>query len=298
MDCHLTQQPIPLKNVHAGLSVCESLSQFLLKALEKQPEKRHATIDEFGQDLVEAIKKDQVSLRSLKHRREILDSGVRGLSADDQAALAMAMKTGKPPASPAVTPTDGIKSGNQENKQSIALGSAVQKALGQMNTTGEQPRESASEPPKDAEADNKYAFLNCPHCGDQVARDLAFCLSCGRSLAATDNFSKMRAAQGIFTLPKSQEQGQLPTFSAKARGGAADAGLPRHILTALIASIVFVSIMVLVFTGGLSNLGRLAQHVIDMVDGGGSNEETWQQSRPEPAQEAPKPQETSPPNSN
>lgn len=78
----------------------------------------------------------------------------------------------------------------------------------------------------DGKSSGKYQVFICPHCEAASPENLSLCLSCGRSLVTTNDFSKIRVAKGDFNLPKYQGTNQSPNkgFSKRSRDAMANSG--------------------------------------------------------------------------
>src|SRR5262249_22194343 len=106
-------------------------------------------------------------------------------------------------------------------------------------------------------------YINCPHCNEQLQKDVSFCLGCGRSVANPTELSQLRAVTGVFTLPKPTDSlnGPVPTFSQKTRALSVSQGHRKAhktlwIVSALLAlSIFFVS-------GGVDFLAKAISHLV------------------------------------
>ncbi len=185
LDCHLSVKPRLLRDIGMHTSTYESVSQLLNKALEKKPEKRFNTIKEFGAELDEAITKDSKRGLALKDRvsmeiprtaefvrlnKEVIED----LEDGDEM----------------ITPTN--RRSYFASRTGGFLGGIKSLIYGDAGSADQNAK-----PDKD-----KVVFFQCPHCGTDTQPELSLCLCCGRSLATKDDFSKLRAARGDFSLPK------------------------------------------------------------------------------------------------
>jgi serine/threonine-protein kinase len=59
---------------------------------------------------------------------------------------------------------------------------------------------------KDLDSQKRFQFYQCPHCSEILTPDIAFCLSCGRALPSSREYSKLRSAQRIFSYPKKSQE--------------------------------------------------------------------------------------------
>ena len=209
MDSHVTGKPMPLKNAHASLATCEALTAILLKAMEKKPENRQQTIQDFGDELKDAIRRDLIRQNSLKNRKQQLDGST------SQITVALDPNN----------PEHQLQFGDQNVSQT---GIMVPPSVSTV-TSDTKAREALNPAPNaipkgakpniisriasfvtgrgydEEDEERTYTFVTCPHCSEPVEVGIAFCLACGRSLVTIQDFSKVRAAQGVFTLPRSKD---------------------------------------------------------------------------------------------
>lgn len=291
LDSHVSAPVVPLKAAHPSLAPCEALTQMLGKALEKNPDKRQQTIEEFGTELSDAIKSDSIKLTSLKHRPELMSPKPTMPMEKQQAPL---------PESPrqreAQIPEKLFASMQEGNLTETLIETvsrikvdAIGKITGQMpsgasrGSSGETSGKTAGSlgfwrkifsmffgrSSCRAKSGGKYVFINCPHCAEPVEEGIAFCLACGRSLATTHDFSKVRAAQGVFSLPKSQDTGStpLPVFSQKARKAMVSTGRVWSKTTGLLLVSFLLVMCVFCMAGGLSVMERAADHLWQAMGG-------------------------------
>jgi serine/threonine protein kinase len=71
LDCHVSQKPITLAEADPDLALCTELMKVLNTALEKDPNKRQQTAEEFGAVFEEACASDALKIRTRKHRVEV-----------------------------------------------------------------------------------------------------------------------------------------------------------------------------------------------------------------------------------
>jgi serine/threonine protein kinase len=233
LEAHIAGKPMPLTAANQSLAACQALSDMLVKAMEKSPDRRHQSIEEFSAELKEAVRRDSIRLSFLKNRKDTL-SGVSSLGAPTASSTnpipalgpnttgtdMIAMPGDQRFDLSLTSPTHSLPSLEYSGKSAIIaspdalkkdknIWQALVNTLSNIQPEGE-------ELPADS---GKFVFQNCPHCGDPVEPDIAFCLACGRSLTNTQDFSKIRAQQGVFTLPKGADTAStpVPAFSHKTR---------------------------------------------------------------------------------
>lgn len=206
IDCHLYAPPTPLKAANQDLALCDTLNNLLMKALQKEPERRQQSMQEFSRELSEAIKRDRVKVRAAKAR----------ISLTNEPAAQTPQRAHEP------------KAGEEQ----ISGDTAELKAPSQR-------------PSENAEVENSNVFSgifpmllsflsgnkktshggglvldNCPYCASAVKPNLKFCLECGRNLPSMQELTKLRLAQGVFSFPRSHKGGnthESPDFSTKAK---------------------------------------------------------------------------------
>ncbi len=209
IDCHLYAPPTPLRVANTELACCESLNSLLVKALQKEPDNRQQTMEEFGAQLSEAIKLDSLKLKALKQKLEVesFENLVSEAKSHDDGKSHRAHAENAPGAEnqESITgdnrargpgPLDGLRS---------AIARALSSLLSFSARTGQNQR--------------PYVLSNCPYCGCEIEPQVNFCLSCGRNLASPQDAAKLRPAQHVFAYPKfhKSNEGNTPRFSRKAR---------------------------------------------------------------------------------
>ncbi|MBY0360210.1 MAG: serine/threonine protein kinase [Candidatus Obscuribacterales bacterium] len=106
---------------------------------------------------------------------------------------------------------------------------------------------------------SKYQVAVCPHCDALTKENVSLCLSCGRSLASINDFSKIRAAKGDFSLPRYQERGNTTNkgFNQKTRAAMVGSGRIGNRVSALVVICLVLLICVFFAAGGLQILKNL-----------------------------------------
>jgi serine/threonine-protein kinase len=205
LDAHKNSAPLPLTSAHQSLGPCQSLSAVLLRALEKNPEKRQQSMQEFGMELAGAFRKDSIRQGYLKNRVDTLST-----PSPVEAFVA-----------PASSPSDDSRDEQTASGTRIRFADPVESGVRMMKSMIQsmtQPEDEFDEEPQPSSDSGRYQFSHCPRCNERVAPGILFCLACGRSLATTHEFAKIRAAQGVFTLPRAQDSySGLPTASRRRR---------------------------------------------------------------------------------
>jgi serine/threonine protein kinase len=251
LECHVSRPPLPLRAAHQSLVACEALSELIVKALDKKPENRPQTMEQFSEALADAVRRDTIRLSSLKNRRGELD----GTSTTTQQPAVTGEFLVPPALAPirvaeitrsdtlvdavAALPPEEMLTIGTETKRVESIWSKMFSALG---LSGK--KKQAHSP--------QYVLYNCPHCGETVAPDISFCLECGRSLAHTQDFSIIRAAQGTFSLPKTQSAEPGVTGFDKRKKARMTVGLWNS-TTATLVVLTVAAVTAFVMTGGVQN---------------------------------------------
>lgn len=244
IECHVSGQPKILKDLDTNTSTYESVSQVILKAMEKRPEKRYQTAKEFGMDLEDAIAKDSKRGLALRHRV--------GLDAPRAGEFVETRKE-------VLRELSGEEDRETKKQEKKSLVAGIQTFL-----HGDAPAPTKKEQIEKAENEKNaaYLFLNCPHCNAPTEEGLALCLSCGRSLASKADYSKIRAAKGEFSLPKYQEtKAELPLsargFSQRTRNAMIQGGRVWTRTSGLMVVSFILIICVFIVAGGLGYVSKL-----------------------------------------
>jgi len=242
MDCHLYGTPIPFSQSSVDLKVCTELTNFFIKALAKEPDLRHQTIEEFGKDLHECLARDGIKLKSYKHRMEkasfkdmeseaeALMTGsysalglnteqMRGLAS--QRAMDIANSTQSDLAAMQATGTrDGIPNvgaGRNENQDTRTWISRVMSAVFGPRQKGDKVELS------DSFYNQGLGYSNCPYCGAPVRSLIKFCISCQRQLPSASEYARMRMSGSANKLslprvPNDRDANRArPGFSSRAK---------------------------------------------------------------------------------
>jgi len=203
IDCHLYAPPTPLKAANPDLALCDALQNILLKALQKEPERRQQSVEEFYRDLVEAIKRDSVKLKAAQYRTN-LAAEAAAPAGDGQA------KDREPPDTRVES---GVVQAARREPPATVPGGIVQRLRAAVSRflSGEAKQKKTAPGP---------VLDNCPYCASPLKPKIKFCLECGRNMPSLVDLTKLRQAQQVFSLPKahrSEEPEPAPDFSTKAK---------------------------------------------------------------------------------
>lgn len=226
IDCHLYAPPTPLKAANPDLALCDSLNNMLMKALQKEPERRQQSMQEFGRDMAEAIRRDHVKVRSAQARISMSKEleGQKQSGSNKQIGETLNLNQTK-----VATEDRPASSGSAGSSESSAGGAARGFWNGLIGFFL---------PAKKEEKTNQSIVLdNCPYCASAVKPNLKFCLECGRNLPSFQELTKLRLAQGVFSFPKSHrssESAEALDFSTKTKLATSKSrsfwGIPRAVL--------------------------------------------------------------------
>lgn len=235
MDCHLYGTPIPFNQSTQDMKVCSELSNFFVKALQKEPEARHANIIEFGEDLKTCLRRDSIKLKSYKHRMEkasfkdmeseaeaLMSGTYPTLGADGQRsnlasvrAIELAGQQAMNLQEIATSHDISAHPGQPIAGQSMATGQ-YSKTINDKTSNGEEGsgnvnrswvskvmsavfghRDKENEPADFDEPDSAaLPYTNCPYCGAPVRALIKFCISCQRQLPSAAEYARMRVRGG------------------------------------------------------------------------------------------------------
>ncbi len=208
IDCHLYGQPTSLKVANPELSLCDNLNNLFNKAFQKEPQRRHQTVEEFGQELSEAIKQDALRMKSLRQRVEV--SQFRKLVDEAESSVDTEPKVNR----------NEVKSGYLSNIPVKVIGDPGNQNVGFFEQLKRQILGARQQ-----EEETNFLLSECPYCGRPVDQQVNFCLDCGRHLATPQEVAPLRSAQQVFSYPKYQKtkEQKSPHFSRKAKVATASA---------------------------------------------------------------------------
>lgn len=166
LESHLHKQPLPFNLTQPGLKVCTELTRVFNQALAKEPDNRFQAIDEFGIAMIEAVERDAVKWRAIKHRTVVarqtmnnagspVDPGSISQEKFDESLFDLQFQTGS-------------KFLSRQAEIEAGLFPAVQQ-------DGINNASSSSE-----ELEQKQCF----YCGAMIPAGVQFCLSCQRKIKA------------------------------------------------------------------------------------------------------------------
>ncbi|MDR3617476.1 MAG: serine/threonine-protein kinase [Candidatus Obscuribacterales bacterium] len=221
LDCHLYATPIPFNQSAPEFKMCSELTHVLSKALQKDPEKRHQTIEEFGNEFRDACRRDALKFRTAKHRVEVSSfSDLKGeAEAIRQKSLVESrnLKAAEVPegiqfSTTAVlaeaakgTQTDG-KNGHPEKQESPSWLNVLRSKVGgpRKSTLSDAAiaAASAADLAPIAGLPGTELVENCPYCHTKTQLGIKFCVNCQHQLLTVHEASKLRTSNGLYTVPQ------------------------------------------------------------------------------------------------
>lgn len=193
LDCHLYATPIPFNFSIPEMKVCSEMTRVLNTALEKDPEKRYQTATEFLEGFSEAVRRDGVKHRAMKHREEVRE--FHGLM-EEAKAIRDSENTKRTSDDIERLATDTLMAA----EAGVAL--AIENADNAQN------------------GDNGAELLEdeCPYCGAGITASLRFCANCQRQILGTESkgLSQSRTRPGA-ARPLHKTTEHSVAFSARAK---------------------------------------------------------------------------------
>lgn len=239
LDCHLYSPPTSIKVANPDLGMCDRINAVIMRALEKEPDRRYQTMLQLGQDLKGAIGQDAIKASYAK--RPELSSFQNLIGTANEA-------------SEADSGTRVMNRVQVKSKKGFfawhSFAHFIECLVRFFTGTG---------------ADNladKRVLTNCLYCGHLVEPNIRFCLNCGRHLASAQTFTRLRRALGIFHYPRShrndEEQGTRQ-FSARSKSLTTGGSWLKSPIFIAVNLLVLVIVLFLASGGNLLGLGDANQ---------------------------------------
>jgi serine/threonine protein kinase len=209
LDAHLYATPIPFNQALPELKVCSEVTHVLNKALQKDPDARHQTVQEFGTELHDALSRDALKLRTFKHRIEV--ANFKDLVSEAEALHKQtleneALKIVTAQAAKAAADLDGVQFMRNKENSSEQRTSKANKILSDSGWMSRFQRKGEEE--GDGAVGEQQAE-SCPYCHSDVQPGIKFCIKCNHQITGP-------VGQYSATRPnKSDAQGK--GFSSKAK---------------------------------------------------------------------------------
>jgi serine/threonine protein kinase len=214
LDRHLYATPIPFTQATPELKVCTETARVLNKALQKDPDKRHQKVEQFGSELHEALMRDSLKLRALKHRVEV--ATLQGSVSDTGHAIKAQIDPTK------LKDIVEVLGGQQFLAKQADIELEVQKQTGGHARLKADPSvaEAAAAPPADNGPQPEPDY--CPYCKAPLHPNLRFCLNCQRKVGSPQD----RLAAG--PSPKPRRTGETGHGKAVAKSKRMDEKIKQY----------------------------------------------------------------------
>ena len=179
LDAHLYATPIPFNQIAPEFKLCSEITNVLNKALQKDPERRHQTVQEFGNEFREACRRDALKFRTMKHRAEM--SSFQDLQSEAQ-ALASTGQLASLTDEQVAAEAEIQQAAARQAKKGNFIDWLVSKFSGKADDSSEVAAESFSEE-------------KCPFCQTAVTPGIKFCLNCQHKFAVVPGPKTMRGGK-------------------------------------------------------------------------------------------------------
>jgi serine/threonine protein kinase len=283
LDSHLYATPIPFNQALPELKVCTELTHVLNKGLQKEPDKRHATVEEFGAEFSDAIRRDSLKLKTYKHRLQTsefsdLASEAEALTKTGERVSALGLKT---LARPEESSLDGVQFVQDQAQSYSALpkmpkrttdrrlldgnaGLGEQAWIQLCMMFGIKPEQSGKSGKKAASTGHKWS--HCPYCEAPAEPGIRFCLNCKHQFISPLEAAKLKKQQAMEER-NNGNNGAARGFSKRAKGGGPDPKVQRAFGVMLVIALAYLGYM------GLTNdsFMQMAHHLVPSL-GSVSNE--------------------------
>ncbi len=210
LDAHLYATPIPFNQALPELKVCSEVTHVLNKALLKDPETRHQTVQEFGAELHDALSRDALKLRTFKHRIEVANfkdlvseaEALHKATLENEAIKQVTAQVAK-----AAADLDGVQFMRNKESSNEQRTSKSNKILSDSGWMSSFQRKGSDE---DGEVGSgEQQMDSCPYCHAPVQSGIKFCVKCNHQLTGpVGQYSATRPSKG---------DGQGKGFSSKAK---------------------------------------------------------------------------------
>lgn len=166
LDAHLYATPIPFNQIAPEFKMCSEITNVLNKALQKDPDRRHQTVQEFGNEFREACRRDALKFRTMKHRAEM--SSYQDLQSEAKALASTAA-------------LDAI-SDEQIKQAELEVHLAAQSAKKHTFVDWLVSKFAKAAKPV-VEAEENTSDEKCPFCQTAITPGIKFCLNCQHKFA-------------------------------------------------------------------------------------------------------------------
>lgn len=238
LDCHLYTTPIPFNSIAPEFKVCTEVARVLKKALDKDPERRYQSAEEFQNDLREAIRRDGVKVRAMRHREEVAQ--FHGLIEEAQAMQRASQELDVPAGYEAdEIEEDAVSqpvSTEQALKTTVDAPALTQSALSDLQTDDGALSSSGAH----LVQPSPLEMTDCQYCGAPVQAELKFCPNCERQMSSQEarGLSTPRSRSGSGRSHRPTEQNVA--FSSRAKTASERISMyniAQRLLTALLLAV-------------------------------------------------------------
>jgi serine/threonine-protein kinase len=183
VDCHRFGTPMPFHLSQPELKLCTELTHVFNRAFEKEPDRRQQTVEEFGEEVHDAMLRDGVKLRTMKHRAEV--GSLDGFFSKESVAQCSSSSN---------TKTTSVQ------EQSVAA--SLQQVDNAKMNSGYQLADEAAGNAQPTLADGDSRLSGCPFCNSAIEPNLKFCLTCERQIVSPEEIYKLRGIGGTDGVPR------------------------------------------------------------------------------------------------
>lgn len=256
LDSHLYATPTPFSQTLSEFKVCTELTKLFNKALQKEADKRHQTIEEFGREFIDAIKRDGLKLKAYKHRLQTSEFSDLASEAEALSRQMESLRSGGNGiiTAPETTSLDGV----QFVKDEVKSHSAEHKV--RKRRTDRRLLETTGGPigavlrmcglmPKNDAPKLKKGWTVCPYCDTPAEPGIRFCMNCKHQFLSAQEMSKLKKVQAAVEASGDMPAYSAKGFSSKAKGLTAGKGAAAAIMQKVLMIVVVLGLSFLAYIG-------------------------------------------------
>lgn len=260
LDCHLYATPIPFSQSLPEFKVCSEITTVLNKSMQKEPEKRHQTVAEFGAEFAEAIRRDSIKLKAYRHRLQT--SEFADLASEAEALSREMYDTGRlQPVAAEATVLEGVQFVQDAPPSNLRSRTGDHKAPTERKTTDRKKLDTETSILDKMQKqltqmmetkEKKHTWTHCPYCDAPSEPDVKFCLNCKHQFIKPEEAARLKAAQ------EADYDTGTKGFSKRAKAATAGSGrVPLQVIVGVLLLIIAGVVGYLAYTeGGFENLAR------------------------------------------
>jgi len=283
LDAHLYATPIPLSQTLPELKVCTELTNVLNKALQKEPEKRHQTVAEFGIEFTDAIRRDALKLKTYRHRLQTSEFTDLASEAEAMSRQMGLDDNGQPHSlkTLANTSLDGIQFITEQTRSHSSEHKALKRSkdrtdrsrldtnVGIFGMIGKLFGVKSS----NNKNNSGYSWTHCPYCDAPAEPDIRFCLNCKHQFISPQEVAKLRAAQEV---DANADIAGTRGFSKRAKGATSGSGGNLAVMQRILGMILLLALSYLVYcsynNGMITNLAHRLVPALKATNHGAGSE--------------------------